>query len=246
MNALVGYGSSDEEDEEDVLPQRPAKVAKLNHNPPEHLTAPLESTIIVKKDPEKRISSDHISAPTAHPEARRETQPLKAAPPIEATRPPAPAPAPPQDAPTEGPTRPTSNPPLDTLSAPAAPTTTTPFSPYTFTRQRLRELTMPPIPNFSIPDAPTPPPQNSEEAAQLAAVSKQFERFLELKKQKIHFNERLQNSTSLRNPGLLPKLMAFAGIEDARDCYESSLPEELGVPARWHEDLYVEGVGQRE
>jgi hypothetical protein len=101
---------------------------------------------------------------------------------------------------------------------------------------------MPPIPNFSIPDAPTPPPQNSEEAAQLAAVSKQFERFLELKKQKIHFNERLQNSTSLRNPGLLPKLMAFAGIEDARDCYESSLPEELGVPARWHEDLYVEGL----
>ena len=101
---------------------------------------------------------------------------------------------------------------------------------------------MPPIPNFSIPDAPTPPPQNSEEAAQLAAVSKQLERFLELKKQKIHFNERLQNSTSLRNPGLLPKLMAFAGIEDARDCYESSLPAELGVPARWHEDLYVEGL----
>ena len=26
MNALVGYGSSDEEDEEDDLPQRPAKV----------------------------------------------------------------------------------------------------------------------------------------------------------------------------------------------------------------------------
>jgi imidazolonepropionase-like amidohydrolase len=26
MNALVGYGSSDEEDEENVLPQRPAKV----------------------------------------------------------------------------------------------------------------------------------------------------------------------------------------------------------------------------
>jgi hypothetical protein len=26
MNALVGYGSSDEEDEDNVLPQRPAKV----------------------------------------------------------------------------------------------------------------------------------------------------------------------------------------------------------------------------
>ena len=125
-----------------LLTTRSRQVAKLNNNPPEHLTAPLESTIILKKDPEKRISSDRTPAPTAHPEARRETQPLKAAPPIEATRPPAPAPAPPQDAPTQGPTRPTSNPPLDTPSAPAAPTTTTPFSPYTFTRQRLRELTL--------------------------------------------------------------------------------------------------------
>ena len=101
---------------------------------------------------------------------------------------------------------------------------------------------MPPTPNFSIPDAPSPPAQNSEEAAQLAAVSKQFERFLELKRQNVHFNERLQNSTSLRNPGLLPKLMAFAGIEDVKDCYESSLPVELAVPSRWPEDCYVEGL----
>jgi hypothetical protein len=77
---------------------------------------------------------------------------------------------------------------------------------------------MPPVPNFDIPDAPSPPAQNSEEAATLAAVAKQFERFLELKKQGIHFNERLQNSTSLRNPSLLPKLMAFAEITE-EDCY---------------------------
>ena len=104
---------------------------------------------------------------------------------------------------------------------------------------------MPPTPNFSIPDAPPPPAQNSEEAAHLAAVTKQFERFLELKRQKIHFNERLQNSSSLRNPGLLPKLMVFAGIEDeitGSCCYASVLPEGLGVPERWPEDCYVEGL----
>lgn len=100
---------------------------------------------------------------------------------------------------------------------------------------------MPPVPNFDIPDAPPPPPHNSEEAATLAAVAKQFERFLDLKKQGVHFNERLQNSTSLRNPSLLPKLMAFAGITD-QECYESTLPAELAVPSRWPEDCYVESL----
>jgi hypothetical protein len=100
---------------------------------------------------------------------------------------------------------------------------------------------MPPLPNFDIPDAPPPPTQNSEEAATLAAVAKQFERFLELKKQGVHFNERLQNSTSLRNPGLLPKLMAFAEIS-REECYASTLPKDFGVPARWPEDCYVESL----
>jgi len=100
---------------------------------------------------------------------------------------------------------------------------------------------MPPVPNFDIPDAPPPPAHNSEEAATLAAVAKQFERFLELKKQGVHFNERLQNSTSLRNPSLLPKLMAFAEIAE-EDCYESTLSAELAVPARWPEDCYVESL----
>jgi hypothetical protein len=62
-----------------------------------------------------------------------------------------------------------------------------------------------------------------------------------LKKQGIHFNERLQNSTSLRNPSLLPKLMAFAEITE-EDCYMSTLPAELSVPSRWPEDCYVESL----
>ena len=103
---------------------------------------------------------------------------------------------------------------------------------------------MPTIPNFNIPDSPPPPPANSEEAAVLAASTKKFERFLELKKKGIHFNERLQNSSSLRNPGLLPKLMEFAGISQM-DSYTSSLPDSLALPKKWPAECYVESlVGQ--
>ncbi|KAF2769831.1 hypothetical protein EJ03DRAFT_271433 [Teratosphaeria nubilosa] len=98
---------------------------------------------------------------------------------------------------------------------------------------------MPTVPNFSIPDSPPPDHSNSEEAAQLAATTKKFERFLELKKQGVHFNQRLQNSSSLRNPSLLPKLMEFAGVS-REDSWASSLPEDIAVPVKWQEDCYVE------
>jgi hypothetical protein len=186
-----------------------------------------------------RIGIDRAAAPIAHPEAYIETQQPKA-PTINT------APAPIQDdtpqRPAAGPTISITNPVLDETAATAtAPSDDAPFSPYTFNRQRLRELTMPPVPNFDITDAPPPPAQNSEEAATLAAVAKQFERFLEMKKQGIHFNERLQNSTALRNPSMLLKLMDFAGITEG-ECYETTLPAELSVLSRWPEDCYVESL----
>lgn len=100
---------------------------------------------------------------------------------------------------------------------------------------------MPTVPNFDIPDSPPPPARNSEEAAALAATTKKFEKFLELKKKGVHFNERLQNSSSLRNPSLLPKLMEFASISQ-EDSYRSSLPEGLGVTVRWSEECYIENL----
>lgn len=105
-------------------------------------------------------------------------------------------------------------------------------SPYTTTRTTLRNLTMPPTPNFSIPASPPPPPTNSESSATLAARTKKFEKFLELKRQGVHFNARLQGSSALRNPALLDKLMAFAGI-GREDAYKSSLGEGLGVAVQW-------------
>ncbi|KAI5215570.1 hypothetical protein E4T41_09549 [Aureobasidium subglaciale] len=79
-----------------------------------------------------------------------------------------------------------------------------PPSPYTASRLMIRNLTMPPVPNFQIPPSPpgSPPPDTTTK----------FARFLDLKKKGTHFNERLYHSSALRNPGLLSKLMHFAGI----------------------------------
>ena len=95
-----------------------------------------------------------------------------------------------------------------------------PPSPYTNERLQIRSMTMPPTPNFDIPASPSGSPN--------AASTAKFTRFLELKKQGVHFNERLLHSSALRNPALLHKLMDFAGISDEEQ-YTSSLPSELAV-----------------
>ncbi|KAF2166553.1 hypothetical protein M409DRAFT_66575 [Zasmidium cellare ATCC 36951] len=155
-----------------------------------------------------------------------------------------PAPTPANPTPASASVGPTAGPSAEPAGPSAEDTDSALFSPYTYERQRLRELTMPTVPNFDIPNSPPPPPTNSEEAAALAATTKKFERFLELKKQGVHFNERLQNSTSLRNPSLLPKLMDFAGISQ-EDSYATSLSEGLGVAVTWPEECYVESLVRR-
>ena len=100
-------------------------------------------------------------------------------------------------------------------------TSSNPQSPYTSVQLTIRNLTMPPVPNFDIPPSPpgSPPPESTAK----------FAHFLELKKKGVHFNSKLQDSPALRNPGLFQKLMNFAGIsEDAQ--YISALPEDLAVP----------------
>jgi hypothetical protein len=98
---------------------------------------------------------------------------------------------------------------------------------------------MPTFPDFDIPSPPPPPPMNSEEAASLAATTKKFERFLELKKQGVHFNERLAKHPALGNPGFLSNLMNVAGVS-VEESYASSLPEECAVRTKWPESCFVE------
>lgn len=106
-----------------------------------------------------------------------------------------------------------------------------PTSPYTANRLLIRNVTMPPVPNFEIPPSPpgSPPP----------ATTAKFARFLDLKKKGVHFNERLHQSSALRNPGLLAKLMDFAGISQ-EDQYASALPDALAVPTKFPEWAYAD------
>ncbi|GAW21555.1 hypothetical protein ANO14919_110780 [Xylariales sp. No.14919] len=110
-----------------------------------------------------------------------------------------------------------------------------PGSPYTATRALLRDLTLPAVPDMDIP--PSPPGSPS------AATSKKFENFLELKKKGVHFNSRLADTPSMKNPALADKLMAFVEL-DQRDQYRTTLPADLWDPDAFPRHAYKEQLRQ--
>ncbi|KAF7540921.1 hypothetical protein G7Z17_g12088 [Cylindrodendrum hubeiense] len=97
----------------------------------------------------------------------------------------------------------------------------TPSSPYSANRALLRDLTLPSAPNMDIPPSPPGSPQ--------LGANKKFEKFLELKKNGVHFNAKLEQSSALKNPSLMDKLMTFAEI-DERNQYSTTLPTDLWDP----------------
>lgn len=100
----------------------------------------------------------------------------------------------------------------------------------------MHNLTLPPIPNVSIPPSPPGSPRPS--------ASAKIEQFLKLKSNGIHFNEKLANSSALRNPSLLASLIEFAGIDEEAQ-YASSLPGDLALgPERFDEWAFVENINQ--
>ncbi|KAI0200346.1 HCNGP-like protein-domain-containing protein [Astrocystis sublimbata] len=129
----------------------------------------------------------------------------------------------PQMGPSSGPSFPPleEDPAGDAAAAPLLPQA--PGSPYTATRALLRDLTLPAVPDMDIPPSPpaSPPP------------SKKLENFLELKKKGVHFNARLADTTSMKNPALVDKLMAFAEL-DHRDQYRTTLAADLS----WDPDIF--------
>ncbi|KAH8163519.1 hypothetical protein CIB48_g4716 [Xylaria polymorpha] len=120
----------------------------------------------------------------------------------------------PQIGPSLGP----SFPPLeeDSTGAAEVPLSQPPGSPYTATRAMLHDLTLPAVPDMDIPPSPPGSPPSS----------RKLENFLELKKKGVHFNARLAGTTSMKNPALADKLMAFAEL-DHRDQYRTTLPADL-------------------
>ncbi|KAI8946921.1 HCNGP-like protein-domain-containing protein [Xylaria longipes] len=130
----------------------------------------------------------------------------------------------PQMGPSSGP----SFPPLeeDSAAGEAEVPLLPPGSPYTTTRALLRDLTLPTVPDMDIPPSPPGSPPS-------AATSKKLENFLELKKKGVHFNARLADTTSMKNPALADKLMAFAEL-DHRDQYRTTLPADVS----WDPDAF--------
>lgn len=97
-----------------------------------------------------------------------------------------------------------------------------PKSPYTANRDLIYSLTLPSIPNTSIPPSPPgSPPQ---------ALTAKFDNFLSLKSNPsnpIHFNARLASSSAVKNPGLMDKLLGFVGVE-GKEQYRTTLGPECG------------------
>ncbi|KAI3323621.1 hypothetical protein HD806DRAFT_93951 [Xylariaceae sp. AK1471] len=110
-----------------------------------------------------------------------------------------------------------------------------PGSPYTAKRALLRDLTLPAVPDMDIPASPPGSPS--------AATSKKFENFLELKKKGVHFNARLADNPSMKNPALADKLLGFAEL-DHRDQYRTTLAADLWDPDVFPRYAYKEQLRQ--
>ena len=99
-----------------------------------------------------------------------------------------------------------------------------PQSPYSATRSHIQFLTPPPIPRMDIPSSPPGTVSNE--------LNKKFQHFFELKKEGVHFNVTLARSSALKNPGLLEKLMGFAGL-DQEASYETILSVNIWDPSHF-------------
>jgi hypothetical protein len=131
----------------------------------------------------------------------------------------------PVNGPSQGPT--VSPPPQDEGSVNDAQ----PGSPYTSNRAIVQNMTLPTVPNFDIPPSPPgSPPQPS---------SSKFAQFLKLKEKGQHFNQRLEGSSVLRDPGHLKKLLDFAGISEEEQ-YASSLAADVAIPTVFPAWAYAE------
>jgi hypothetical protein len=110
-----------------------------------------------------------------------------------------------------------------------------PGSPYSANRALLRDLTLPTVTNMDIPPSPpgSPPP----------GTNKKFEQFLELKKKGVHFNSKIAQSSALKNPGLMDKLLNFVEI-DQKDQYKTTLGTDLWDPSAFPKAAYKEQLRQ--
>ncbi|KAK6081830.1 Meiotically up-regulated gene 151 protein [Seiridium cupressi] len=180
-------------------------------------------------------SSDDDEAVEALPSTETESDPAAPAP--------APAPSEPEQPSLIGPMRPPEGsssldfPPLE--EAPAGDEVPSlslpPGSPYSANRALLRDLTLPAVPDMDIPPSPPGSPP--------LAANKKFEQFLELKKKGVHFNSKIAQSSALKNPSLMDKLLKFAEI-DQKGQYATTLGTDLWDPSVFPKSAHKEQLRQ--
>lgn len=66
---------------------------------------------------------------------------------------------------------------------------------------------------------------------------------MELKKQGVHFNDKLAKSSALKNPSVMQQLMDFSDI-DMEGQYATSLKKELWDPSSFPAHVYKEGLSK--
>ncbi|KAL8767452.1 MAG: hypothetical protein Q9209_006038 [Squamulea sp. 1 TL-2023] len=109
------------------------------------------------------------------------------------------------------------------------------LSPYSANRVAIRNLTLPTMASLDIPPSPpgSPPP----------GISHKFEHFMQLKKQGMHFNDKLAGSSALKNPMLLQKLMSSAGLTEI-DQYATTLSTDVWDPTAFPAWAYKEELAK--
>ncbi|PTB39626.1 hypothetical protein M441DRAFT_28732 [Trichoderma asperellum CBS 433.97] len=221
MAGLVGYASSDDEGENEKpqLQQETAQVAAQAAAP---------DAIEAEKD-EPRISEHSRSEPLQVNEARHskaESEALEESSSLpkhdSGHQPPPPTIGPVlQSAVPLGPSLPSTDASIINTLLDPDESQEPPTSPYSSNRALIHDLTLPSVPNLDIPPSPPGSPP--------AGANKKVDQFLQLKKKGVHFNSKLEQSTALRNPSLMDKLLDFVGIDEVGQ-YETTLPKELWDP----------------
>lgn len=133
-----------------------------------------------------------------------------------------PAPSPPPLLPPAGPIAGPVAGPLASVADDDNASSTSQSDPYLSEQALIMNLTLPPVPNFDIPDSPPGSPD--------PAATAKLEQFAKLKRQGVHFNERLASSTSIKNPNLFKKLMDSFEISE-KDQYATTLPLSIWDPS---------------
>ncbi|KAG6362409.1 hypothetical protein INS49_010639 [Diaporthe citri] len=225
MAPLVGYGSSDEEEDEVQSPEV-LETKEVSNDP------------TIKPSQEENVAEKEAQvSPPPQPSQPKAEQPVPA-PQLEPVLPSGSATMgpslPPEDQAEAYPEQMDEDLEEDVQGDQARP----PLSPYSANRALLHQLTLPTVPDMDIP--PSPPPGSPPSDARHAALTSKFDKFLELKRTKgVHFNARIADSHAFRNPEQTDKLLGFIGIDTKFDRdsgagagqYATTLPADLWDPA---------------